>query len=81
MPRVSSAVDLTLAESIAAIVGGENVIQDAAARLLAFSDLYLWPDAVIADLVVRPQSTDEVSRTVSLLANNGKVLVPRGASP
>ena len=79
MPRVSSAVDLTLAESIAAIVGGENVIQDEAARLLASSDLFLWPDAVIADLVVRPQSTDEVSRTVSLLANNGAVLVPRGA--
>ena len=41
--------------------------------------MFVWPQSVIADLVVRPGSTEETVRVVSLLAREGKALVPRGA--
>jgi len=65
--------------ALAAIVGEANVLRDEAARRLASADLFLWPDAVVPDLVVRPGSTDETARVVSWLAREGKAMVPRGA--
>lgn len=66
-----------LRQSLAQIVGAANVLADEAARRYASSDLFVWPDAAVADLVVRPGSTDETSRAVSALA--GRNIVPRGA--
>lgn len=66
-----------LQQDLAQIVGGEHVLADDAARRYASSDIFVWPDAVIADLVVRPGSTDETARAVSAL--KGKSIVPRGA--
>lgn len=61
------------------IVGEANVLADEASRRLASADVFLWPEAVVADLVVRPGSTEETARVVSLLAREGKAMVPRGA--
>lgn len=66
-------------QSLAAIVGRENIIQDEAARRIASTDLFSWPGSVIADLVVRPRSTEEAARVVSILGRSGSALVPRGA--
>jgi D-lactate dehydrogenase (cytochrome) len=66
-----------LQQELARIVGAANVLADEAARRYASSDLFVWPDAAVADLVVRPGSTDEASRAVSALA--GRDIVPRGA--
>ena len=66
-----------LQESLAAIVGPANVLADEAARRYASSDIFVWPDAVVADLVVRPGSTDETARAIGAL--KGKSIVPRGA--
>lgn len=68
-----------LLSEIAAIVRQPNVAADEAARRLASADIFLWPDAVVADLVVRPGSTDETARVVSLLARERITMVPRGA--
>jgi FAD/FMN-containing dehydrogenase len=66
-----------LQQSLAEIVGPANVLADESARRYASSDIFVWPDAVVADLVVRPGSTEETARAV--VALNGKNLVPRGA--
>ena len=68
-----------LLDALAAIVGGQHVVIDEATRRLASADIFLWPDAVVADLVVRPGSTDETARVVSLLASEHMAMVPRGA--
>jgi D-lactate dehydrogenase (cytochrome) len=65
--------------SLAAIVGEPNVVADEAGRRLASADLFSWPDAVVADVVVRPGSTDETAQVVRLLAGERKAIVPRGA--
>ena len=65
--------------ALASIVGEANVLMDEAARRLAGADLFVWPDAVLPDLVVRPGSTEETARVVSLLASERKAMVPRGA--
>ena len=70
---------MELVRSLAAIVGDANVLLDEAARRLASSDIFVWPDAVVADLVVRPGSSDETAGVVSLLAREGRAIVPRGA--
>jgi len=64
--------------SLAAIVREPNVVVDEATRRLASTDLFLWPDSAVADLVVRPGSTDETARVVSLLVSERKAMVPRG---
>ena len=69
----------TLKSALVAVVGGEHVLVDDAARSLASSDLFLWPDAVVADLVVRPGSTAEAATVVALLGQAGDAIVPRGA--
>ena len=64
---------------LAAIVGEAGVLADESSRRLAAADVFTWPDAVIPDLVVRPGSTDETARVVSLLARERRAMVPRGA--
>ena len=66
-----------LRDSLAAIVGADHVLADEAARRYASSDIFVWPDAVVADLVVRPASTAETAKAVASLTN--KCIVPRGA--
>ncbi len=66
-----------LQQALTQIVGPANVLTDDAARQYASSDIFIWPDAVIAELVVRPGSTAEVAQVVALLEN--KNIVPRGA--
>src|SRR4051812_20846681 len=66
-----------LQQALGEIVGAANVLTDEAARRYASSDIFVWPDAVIADLVVRPGSTAETARAVAVL--KGKSIVPRGA--
>lgn len=68
-----------LREALAAIVGEANVLADEAARRLASADLFLWPEAVVADLALRPGSTEETAGAVSVLAREGRAIVPRGA--
>ena len=66
-----------LAESLRQIVGAANVLTDERARRYASADIFVWPDAVLADLVVRPGSTAETAQAVDAL--KGKSIVPRGA--
>jgi len=66
-----------LQQALAGIVGADHVLVDEAARRYASSDIFVWPDAVVADLVVRPGSTDETARAIVLL--KGHCIVPRGA--
>ena len=66
-----------LQQALAQIVGGEHVLADEAARRYASSDIFVWPDAMVADLVVRPGSTAETARAVGVLRE--KAIVPRGA--
>lgn len=66
-----------LQQALAEIVGADHVLAGEAARRFASSDIFVWPDAVVADVVVRPGSTDETARAV--LALRGQNIVPRGA--
>ncbi|HET7671018.1 MAG TPA: FAD-binding oxidoreductase [Burkholderiales bacterium] len=68
---------MPLRESLAAAVGQDNVLADEAACRYASSDIFVWPDAVVAELVVRPASTAETAAAVSLLSQEN--IVPRGA--
>ena len=69
----------SLLESIAAITGREHVSADETVRALASSDISIWPGQVLADLVVRPGSTEETARVMRLLAQSRVNVVPRGA--
>ena len=70
--------DDRLRSDLAAIVGADHVVADAGARALASSDLFIWPEAVVADLVIRPGSTAELAEVAALLAAAGRAMVPRG---
>ena len=69
----------TLHAALDAVVGTDHVLTDESARRLASSDLFLWPDASLADLVVRPGSTTETAAVAALLSEAGSAMVPRGA--
>lgn len=69
----------TLHAELAAIVGAAHVLAGDSARQLASADLFSWPEAVVADLVVRPGSTEELARVTALLSRSGSAIVPRGA--
>ena len=69
-----------LEHALAALVGAENLSSDDAARALASSDLWEWPDRQIVDLVVRPATTQETSAVLRELAARRHAVVPRGAS-
>lgn len=69
----------TLHAELAAIVGAAHVLADDSTRQLGSADLFNWPEAVVADLVVRPGSTDELAQVTALLSRSGSAIVPRGA--
>ncbi|MCC7425693.1 MAG: FAD-binding oxidoreductase [Alphaproteobacteria bacterium] len=73
------ATDPDLLAALAAIVGPAHVATDEGARGLASSDLFVWPEQVLAEAVVRPGSTDEVAAVARLLAERRRAIVPRGA--
>lgn len=68
-----------LRAALAAIVGEDHVTDDPAARALASADLFDWPEAVTAALVVRPGSGPETAAVLGALAAAGMPAVPRGA--
>ncbi len=69
----------TLRAALGAIVGEAHVLANDSARQLGSSDLFQWPEAVVADLVVRPGSTAELAQVTALLSRSGSAIVPRGA--
>jgi alkyldihydroxyacetonephosphate synthase len=75
-----------IAREIGAIVGHENVTQDKAKRIEQASD-WSWmskyllsknEELPIADLVVSPKSTEEVSKVVALANDYRMPVIPRG---
>ncbi|MBM3523329.1 MAG: FAD-binding oxidoreductase, partial [Alphaproteobacteria bacterium] len=68
-----------LAARLGAIVGAAHVLADDAARALASSDLFEWPEAAVATLVVRPGSSEETAAVLRVLAEDRRAVVPRGS--
>lgn len=64
---------------LAAVVGAANVLDDAAGRALAGSDLFDWPGSVAPSLVVRPGSATETAAALRIAAEARSAVVPRGA--
>lgn len=68
-----------LAAALVRLLGEANVATDVASCALATSDLFDWPGAAPAELVIRPGSTDETASALRLIAEVGGDVVPRGA--
>lgn len=62
----------------APIVGTANVVTDEAERRYFSRDIFFWDNAETADLVVQPQSTEEVAATVKAARGAGLVIATRG---
>ncbi len=69
----------SLAAALAQRIGAAHVATDAASCALATSDLFDWPDAAPAEIVIRPGSTADTATALRLLAEFGRTIVPRGA--
>jgi len=69
----------SLAAALAQRIGAAHVVTDAASCALATSDLFDWPDAAPAEIVIRPGSTADTATALRLLAEFGRSIVPRGA--
>lgn len=69
----------TLIETLAAAVGATNISRDPESLAYATSDLFPFPPALPAELVVRPASTHEASEAVHAIARSGRALLARGA--
>lgn len=69
----------SLAAALAQRIGAAHVVTDAASCALATSDLFDWPDAAPAEIVIRPGSTADTATALRLLAEFGRTIVPRGA--
>ncbi len=68
-----------LVAALRASLGEAHVATDAASCALAASDLFDWPDAAPAMMVVRPGSTAECAAALRIVAQHGAPVVPRGA--
>ena len=68
-----------LAEALRALLGAPHVATDAESCALATADLFDWPGAAPATLVVRPGDTEQVAASMRLVAQHGLPVVPRGA--
>jgi FAD/FMN-containing dehydrogenase len=66
----------SLAHEFAAIVGGEHVAAEDAARALMSEDI--WSRGSLCGLVVAPASTEQASRCVALAASRRMAIAPRG---
>ncbi|MBL8630376.1 MAG: FAD-binding oxidoreductase [Rhodospirillaceae bacterium] len=67
-----------ISDTFAAIVGASHVITDPAECRVYSNDIFFWDDAHIADVVVQPATTDEVSRIVSAAKDLGVNIYIRG---
>ncbi len=66
------------AGDLARIVGAEQVITDPRECAVLSNDIFIWEDAVPAELVVRPSDTREVAEVMRTLASHGLSLYTRG---
>ncbi|MBU8543117.1 MULTISPECIES: FAD-binding oxidoreductase [Roseomonadaceae] len=69
----------SLAAALAQRLGAAHVATDAASCALATADLFDWPGAAPAEMVIRPGNTEETATALRLLAEFGRPIVPRGA--
>ena len=68
-----------LAEALRELLGAAHVATDAASLALATADLFEWPGAVPAEIVIRPADTEQTAAALRLVAQRGLPVVPRGA--
>ena len=68
---------LAAIEALTALLGAENVIQDADERAFYSTDVYRRAD-VDAAVIVRPGTMEELSRAVSLCTEADYAVIPRG---
>ena len=69
---------MTAAETFAAIVGAAHVITDPAECRVYSNDIFFWDDVHVADIVVQPATTDDVSRIVKAAKDQGLSIYTRG---
>jgi len=80
MPSIPTApVTSAVLESLRAIVGDKGLIQDESGKQAFVTD---WRGTLVgsAAVVVRPASTEEVSKVVKLCFDNGIAIVPQGGN-
>ena len=68
-----------LLDELASIVGKADLLLDPLSCAAATADIFVWPDAVAAQAVIRPGSTEQMSQVMQALARSDVALVPRGA--
>ncbi len=61
------------------VLGKDNLLMDQLSRELASSDIFLWPEAVLAQAVLRPETTEQLSKALVILSKYKIPIVPRGA--
>jgi D-lactate dehydrogenase (cytochrome) len=59
-------------------VGKENVLVSDSERVLYSQDVFFWDEAPLADAIVRPADTAEVSAVVRIASAAGLAIAPRG---
>jgi D-lactate dehydrogenase (cytochrome) len=68
-----------LLDELAAIVGNGDLQLDPLNCAAAAADIFVWPDGVAAQAVIRPGSTEQMSQVMQALAKSDVAVVPRGA--
>ena len=68
-----------LLDELATIVGEGDLLLDPVNCAAAAADIFVWPDAVAAQAVIRPGSTEQMSQVMQALAQSDVAVVPRGA--
>ncbi len=67
-----------LAQTFADIVGAAHVVTNPAECRVLSNDIFFWDDALVADVVVQPATTDEVSRIVKAAKELSVQIYTRG---
>lgn len=70
---------MSLAATLAALLGEAHVSADAESRAMATADIFPPDDSPPAVLVIRPADTAQVAAALRLVAEAGFAVVPRGA--
>jgi D-lactate dehydrogenase (cytochrome) len=70
---------MALAAALRDLLGAAHVATDAQGCALGASDLFEWPGAAPAALVIQPGSTAQCAAALGLVAQHGLPVVPRGA--
>lgn len=76
---MSQPLPTALLDALAAIVGKGDLLLDPVSCAAAAADIFVWPDAVAAQAVIRPGSTEQMSQVMQALAQSDVAVVPRGA--